>query len=103
MTASEPIRQMPILSTRAAERIRALMPADDGGEPWLRIGVQETTEGIGYTFCFDDERNADDTELDFGTLAILVEPDAREHLHGTEIDYLEDEEGPRFVIRRSRG
>jgi len=100
---SPPAQQsdLPIISTRAADKIMELMPADAPVRPWLRIGVRETPDGIGFTFGFDDERADDDTEVDFGTIALLVDPTTREELRNAEIDYVDGEAGSHFVIRQA--
>lgn len=59
--------------------------------------------GFQYGFTFDEKVNEDDEQIKKSVLsrevALIVDPMSYQYLLGAEIDYQDDEEGSRFIIR----
>jgi iron-sulfur cluster insertion protein len=55
--------------------------------------------GFQYGFAFDDERKADDLRITRGPVQVVVDAMSLQYLVGAEIDYEDNLEGARFVIR----
>ncbi|MEQ9815672.1 MAG: iron-sulfur cluster assembly accessory protein [Azospirillaceae bacterium] len=95
-------REMPPLMTiseRAAERVRALMAKADGEIVGVRVGVRSTgCSGLSYFMEYAREAKAlEDKVVDKG-VTILVEPTASMFLIGTQMDWVEEPMGSRFVF-----
>jgi iron-sulfur cluster insertion protein len=87
-------------STRAADKVRALM--EDEGNDGLKLRVFITgggCSGFQYGFTFDEAVNDGDTVIEKGGVTLLVDPMSFQYLAGAEIDYSEGLEGAHFVIR----
>ena len=73
-------------------------PEADGKN--LRIFIQGVgCSGFSYGFTFDETVNDGDTEVEKNGVKLVVDPMSFQYLVGAEIDYKEDLEGARFVIR----
>ncbi|MGH8160596.1 MAG: iron-sulfur cluster insertion protein ErpA [Gammaproteobacteria bacterium] len=90
----------PALSEAAAERIRSLIAEE--GNPALKLRVYISgggCSGFQYGFGFESEAGEDDHELPRHGVTLLVDPLSMPYLEGAEIDYAEDLQGERFIIR----
>ena len=107
--ALSPRSAMPALAD-GAEAIRisdtvvskvAEMLADEGDEALqLRIFVTGGgCSGFQYGFAFDDEVKDDDVRIERGAIKVVVDALSLQYLVGAEIDYEDNLEGARFVIR----
>ncbi len=92
----------------AATKVFALMQEEEN--PALKLRVYVTgggCSGFQYGFAFEESINEGDTEVRRDVVAdgthysvvLLVDPISFQYLNGAEIDYREDLEGARFVIR----
>lgn len=104
-----------VFTKNAALKVYQLIQED--GNPDLNLRVFITgggCSGFKYGFTFDDKINADDmvfqkdvteeNDDDGGEqggiqVKLLIDPLSFQYLAGAEIDYREDVEGARFVIR----
>jgi iron-sulfur cluster insertion protein len=72
------------------------------GDPALRLRIFVTgggCSGFQYGFAFDDEAKADDVRVERGPITVVVDAISLQYLAGAEIDYEDNLEGARFVIR----
>ena len=86
-------------STGAANKVRTLL--EDEGNTTLKLRVFITgggCSGFSYGFTFDEDVADDDTLIERDGVTALVDPMSYQYLAGSEIDYLEDLQGSRFVV-----
>lgn len=84
---------------RAAFKVRALR--EEEGNPALNLRVYITgggCSGFSYGFTFDEERQDDDTIVDNGDVTLLVDAMSIQYLAGSEVDYLQELMGSRFIV-----
>lgn len=94
--AAAPIR----LSDAARDRIAELIA--DEGNPALALRVYVTgggCSGFQYGFAFEEAAQDDDTRIEQGRIALLVDAISLQYLGGADIDFESGLEGERFVIR----
>jgi iron-sulfur cluster insertion protein len=96
-----------IVTMSAAAKVWELIEEENNFELKLRVDVTGGgCSGLQYGFTFDEEIQDDDTVVnkpiqpgsDKG-VQVLVDPMSFQYLAGAEIDYVEDIDGARFVIR----
>ena len=71
-------------------------------DPNLRLRIFVTgggCSGFQYGFAFDDEKKDDDVRVERGPITVVVDAMSLQYLMGAEIDYEDNLEGARFVIR----
>jgi iron-sulfur cluster insertion protein len=89
-----------VFTTSAAGKVAQLIR--DEGNPNLKLRVFISgggCSGFQYGFTFDENFEDGDTRVDNDGVTLLVDPMSIQYLAGAEIDYKEDLEGARFVIR----
>jgi len=89
-----------VFTDAAATKVSGLIA--DEGNPELKLRVFITgggCSGFQYGFTFDEELQEGDTTIENQGVTLLVDPMSVQYLLGAEIDYKEDLEGSRFVIR----
>ncbi len=89
-----------VFTDSAATKVKQLI--DEENNPGLMLRVYVTgggCSGFQYGFTFDETINEGDTEVDKGGVKLLVDPMSFQYLVGAEIDYVDDLQGARFVIR----
>ena len=90
-----------LLFTDSAARKVASLIAEEGN-PSLKLRVFISgggCSGFQYGFTFDENAEDGDTEIANAGVTLLVDPMSIQYLAGAEIDYKDDLEGARFVIR----
>lgn len=94
-----------IFTQKAASKVYELIKEEGNPELKLRVFIQGGgCSGFQYGFTFDDVINADDTivEKDLDNevqVQLLIDQFSYPYLKGAEIDYKDDLEGARFVIK----
>ena len=89
-----------VFTEAAAAKVKGLI--EEEGNPNLLLRVYITgggCSGFQYGFTFDEAVNDGDTEVEKDGVKLVVDPMSFQYLTGSEIDYKEDLEGARFVIR----
>ena len=89
-----------IFSDNAVAKVRELI--EEEGNPNLKLRVFVTgggCSGFQYGFTFEEEINDDDTQMQKGSVTLLIDSMSLQYLVGAEIDYTEGLEGSQFVIR----
>ena len=87
-----------IFSARAVERLRAVLD-EEGGDVRLRVTVFGDTEEPRFGFSLDREVGPEDTVVEFGEIDVVLDPESAAALDGSEVEYFDDDEGERFVVR----
>jgi iron-sulfur cluster insertion protein len=89
-----------VFTESAASKVAQLIAEE--GNPNLKLRVFITgggCSGFQYGFTFDENSEDGDTAIDKAGVTLLVDPMSIQYLAGAEIDYKDDLEGARFVIR----
>lgn len=89
-----------VFTDAAAAKVSTLIR--DEGNPNLKLRVFISgggCSGFQYGFTFDENSEEGDTHMENQGVTLLVDPMSIQYLAGAEIDYKEDLEGARFVIR----
>jgi len=96
-TTFEPLSMT--FSDAAAEKVRKLITEEDNEDLKLRVFVTGGgCSGFEYGFTFDEDIEDDDTQIDNGGVALLIDALSYQYLAGSVIDYKEDLQGSRFVV-----
>lgn len=89
-----------VFTNAAADKVAQLIR--DEGNPNLKLRVFISgggCSGFQYGFTFDENSEDGDTRVENQGVTLLIDPMSIQYLSGAEIDYKEDLEGARFVIR----
>jgi iron-sulfur cluster insertion protein len=87
-------------SDSAAGKVKALI--DEEGNEKLNLRVFVTgggCSGFEYGFTFDEDVEEEDTLISKSGVSLLIDPLSYQYLVGSVIDYQEDLQGSRFVVR----
>src|SRR6056297_3324829 len=89
------------ITDRAAERVRALMAKADPEAPIIgvRVGVRTRgCSGLSYWMEYAEEQKRFEDVVEDKGVRIFIEPTATMFLLGTEMDWIEEDLGARFVF-----
>ncbi|AGX87346.1 hypothetical protein Cenrod_1254 [Candidatus Symbiobacter mobilis CR] len=97
----DPLVPDPLVFTdRAAAKVAELIVEEGNPDLKLRVFVQGGgCAGFQYGFTFDEITNEDDTVMQKNGVSLLIDPMSYQYMVGAEIDFKEDLEGSRFVIK----
>jgi len=88
------------LTAAAAARIGQLIAEEGNPELKLRVYISGGgCSGFQYGFGFETEAAEDDFSLEQNGVTLLVDALSMPYLEEAEIDYAEDLQGERFIIR----
>jgi len=89
-----------IFSDSAAAKVKDLIEEEKNPDLKLRVYVSGGgCSGFQYGFSFDEKVNEGDTTVEKDGVSLLVDPMSFQYLVGAEIDYVDDLQGARFIIR----
>jgi iron-sulfur cluster insertion protein len=89
-----------VISTAVVEKVTELLAEQGDSDLKLRIYVTGGgCSGFQYGFAFDDTPKDDDLCVERGPVTVLVDAMSMQYLQGAEIDYEDNLDGARFVIR----
>jgi len=101
-TPARPRRERPKavrLTDAAAERIRQIIEGADGQVQGVRVGVTNGgCAGMSYTMDYADAAKPLDEVVEDKGVRIFVDPKAILFLIGTEMDFVREKLGARFVF-----
>jgi iron-sulfur cluster insertion protein len=84
----------------AAAKVGELIDEEGNSALMLRVFISGGgCSGFQYGFTFDEHREDGDTAIENAGVVLLVDPMSVQYLMGAEIDYEEDLQGTRFIIR----
>ncbi|MCE8004822.1 iron-sulfur cluster insertion protein ErpA [Billgrantia ethanolica] len=89
-----------MLSAAARKRLQTLIAEE--GKPELKLRVYVTgggCSGFQYGFDFADTTGEDDTVIEFGEVALVVDELSYQYLVGSTVDYEEGLAGARFLVQ----
>jgi iron-sulfur cluster insertion protein len=87
-------------SDTAAAKVAQLIAEDGNAELKLRIAVSGGgCSGFKYDFSFDETAAEDDFRIDKNGVCVLIDAISMQYLAGAEIDYEDNLEGARFLIK----
>ena len=89
-----------VFTNAAALKVSDLIAQEENDALKLRVFISGGgCSGFQYGFTFDEEILDGDLEIENQGVKLLVDPMSVQYLIDAEIDYKEDLEGSRFVIR----
>ncbi len=89
-----------IFTDAAANKVGALLKDEDNNTMHLRVYVTGGgCAGFQYGFSFDEDKDESDTMVEKNGVKLVVDPMSIQYLLGAEIDFQEDLQGARFVIK----
>ena len=89
-----------VFTDAAAIKVSSLIEQEDNPDLMLRVFISGGgCSGFQYGFTFEESLQAGDLTYENQGVTLLVDPTSIQYLIDSEIDYKEDLEGSRFVIR----
>jgi len=89
-----------VFTDAAATKVSQLIDQEGNPELKLRVFISGGgCSGFQYGFTFEEALGDGDTRVENQGVTLLIDPMSVQYLMGAEIDYKEDLEGSRFVIR----
>jgi iron-sulfur cluster insertion protein len=91
------------ITQNAALRVGQLVAEE--GNPALRLRVYVNgggCSGLQYQLALDDKVDDDDTIVNVGTAAFVIDPMSAQYMEGAEIDFEDALDGARFVIKNPK-
>lgn len=88
------------LTDNAANKVKMLI--DEEGTPDMKLRVFVTgggCSGFQYGFSFESSVSDEDTVVQNKGATLLVDPLSYQYLVGAKVDYVENLEGARFVVK----
>ena len=99
-TPAAPASARVLFSDNAAAKVSELIAEEGNPNLKLRISVAGGgCAGLQYNFAFDETSEATDAVFTRGAVTLLIDSLSLSYLNGAEIDYAEDLNGSRFVIK----
>ena len=87
------------MTQNAVQRLERLIAAKEKSSLMLRVYVQGGgCSGFQYGFQFEEQREEDDIEFERNGVKLLVDSMSFQYLVGSEIDFIDDLMGTRFVV-----
>jgi iron-sulfur cluster assembly protein len=87
------------LTEAAATRVRAIMAGADGKYQGVRVGVKNGgCAGMSYTMDYAEEARPFEEVVEDRDVKIFIDPKAILFLIGTELDFVQEKLGARFVF-----
>jgi len=87
------------LTEAAAARIAQIMAGADGKYLGVRVGVTNGgCAGMSYTMAYAEEEKPNEEVMDEKGIKIFIDPKAILFLIGTELDFVQEKLGARFVF-----
>ena len=89
-----------VFTDAAASKVNDLIAQEDNPDLKLRVFISGGgCSGFQYGFTFEEDSATDDLAYENQGVTLVVDPTSIQYLIDAEIDYKEDLEGSRFVIR----
>lgn len=89
-----------VFTDAAAAKVKQLIEEENNFDLKLRVYVSGGgCSGFQYGFTFDESVEEGDMQVANGGVTLLVDPMSFQYLMGAEIDFQDDLEGARFIIR----
>lgn len=93
-----------IFTDSAATKVADLIVEEGNPDLKLRVFIKGGgCSGFSYEFTFDEVTNEDDITMTKNGVSLLIDAMSYQFLVGAEIDYKNDLEGEKFVIKNNPG
>lgn len=100
ITPPTPEKKALVFTDSAANKVAELIVEEDNPNLKLRVYISGGgCSGFQYGFTFDETISDDDFVIEKNKVKLLIDAMSYQYLSGAEIDYREDLEGARFIIR----
>ena len=89
-----------LLTDSAIAKVAELTAAE--GNPALKLRIYVSgggCSGLMYNFAFDEKVEDDDTVIEKDEITLLIDSMSFQYMAGAEVDFEEDLEGARFLIK----
>ena len=87
------------LSEAAADKLRALVEAEQNPQIGLRVYVYSGgCSGFRYGMMLEDQPSSEDITVESKGIKVYVDPQSTQYLQGSEIDYLDTLMGAGFTV-----
>ena len=87
------------MTQNAVQRLKTLIAEKEKTDLMLRVYVQGGgCSGFQYGFQFEEQREKDDFEFERDGVKLLVDSMSFQYLAGSEINFIDDLMGTRFVV-----
>ena len=87
------------MTKNAVQRVEQLISVKESANLMLRVYVQGGgCSGFQYGFQFEEQSEEDDLEFERNGVKLLVDSMSFQYLMGSEIDFVDDLMGTRFVV-----
>ena len=87
------------ITQNAVQRLATLIASKEKSNLMLRVYVQGGgCSGFQYGFEFEEQKEEDDFEFERDGVKVLVDAMSFQYLMGSEIDFIDDLMGTRFVV-----
>ena len=87
------------MTQNAVQRLAELIAVKDKSSLMLRVYIQGGgCSGFQYGFQFEEQREEDDLEFERDGVKLLVDSMSFQYLMGSEVDFIDDLMGTRFVV-----
>ena len=88
------------ITENAVLKVKKLIAEENKKNLHLRVFVTGGgCSGFQYGFKLDSEEAFDDDLIDFGHFRVLLDSLSYPYLYGSELDYVEDLSGAKFIIK----
>ena len=92
------------LTEKAASEVKTIVKAQDiKASFWLRVGVEQASDGKGFSYLLDIIEDAPDPKTDLQSTShgvrLVVDAKSAVYLQGTTVDFRNDESGKGFVFK----
>jgi iron-sulfur cluster assembly protein len=87
------------ISKSATDQIKTMLSAEEIPNMFLRLSVKAGgCSGFSYGMGFDDDQSAEDKEMEFHGLKVVVDSESHKFLDGVQIDFKDSGMGGGFTI-----
>ncbi len=87
------------VTERAIKKVKKLKAEEGNDTLMLRLYITGGgCSGFSYGFSFEEEKREDDTIIENDSVVLLVDALSIQYLMGSQVDYLENLQGSRFVV-----
>ncbi len=94
-----PLPKAMTVTDRAAERVKSLMAQSDTPIVGVRVGVRARgCSGLSYYMEYAADQKRFEEKVEDKGVTLFIEPTSTMFLLGSEMDYVEEEFGARFVF-----
>lgn len=87
------------LTESASAKVKELVKAEGNENLALRVAVRPGgCSGFSYEMFFDTDVAADDLQMDYSGVKVVVDPASAQHLDGASLDYKDGLQGAGFAV-----